>query len=280
MVEVRVPSPAKINLFLHIIGQRSDGYHRLQTAFQFLDFCDDLTFRLTSDSKITLDVTGLAVPVEENLIHAATRLLQDKGGVKQGVEIFLDKKIPLGGGLGGGSSNAGTTLLVLNQLWNLGLSTSELMTLGLSLGADVPIFIHGKAAFAQGIGEKLQTIDPAEDWFVLLFPGCHVNTGKIFSDSQLTRNTPPITIAEFFEEGGHNDCEPIARNHFPKIADALDWLGHYASARMTGTGSCVFATFKDKEAALKIIKNIPASFNGIVVKGLNTSPLHNIISSF
>jgi 4-diphosphocytidyl-2-C-methyl-D-erythritol kinase len=279
MPEITVPSPGKINLFLHINGRRPDGYHLLQTAFQFIDFSDYLTFTLRSDSKIHLQAPSLAFPVEQNLIYRAATLLQRYTQCNKGVDIALEKHLPMGGGLGGGSSNAATTLVILNLLWETQLSDAQLLTLGLELGADVPIFIDGRASFAQGIGEELTPTDFPEKWLLLLLPSCHVDTGKIFSDSQLTRNTPPITIAEFFEDGGHNDCEPVAKKHFPEIANALSWLGRYASVRMTGTGSCVFAIFEDKEAALHVIKQIPDSLRGIIVRGLNSSPLHNAINN-
>lgn len=273
-MELALSSPAKINLFLHIIGRRSDGYHLLQTAYQFINFYDDMFFSSRTDSTISLQSSSQEILPEENLIFKAAKLLQAHSSCQSGINIRLTKRIPLGGGLGGGSSNAATTLLALNKLWEINLNKEELAQLGLTLGADIPIFIHGRAAFAEGIGEKFYPIDPPEDWFLVIFPNCKVSTEKIFSDSQLTRNTPEITIAEFFENGGHNDCEPVARKHFPEIANTLDWLNQYTTARMTGTGSSVFATFKSKEAALKVAEKIPASLNSIIVRGTNHSLLH------
>lgn len=280
MHTITVPSPAKINLFLHVNGRRADGYHHVQTAFQFLELADRLTFALRPDQSISLKGDLSDIPVEANLIYKAATLLQQHNEGKQGVEIEIEKNIPIGGGLGGGSSNAATTMLILNKLWGCHLATQELMTMAVKLGADVPIFISGLASFAEGIGEQLQPIHPPERWLLLVIPPVTVNTGKIFSDTQLTRTTPKITIAEFLERGGHNDCEPVTRKHFPEVADALDWLNNYSLAKLTGTGSCVFALFEDKNAALNAIKEIPDRFKGFVVKGLNISPLHSVIENF
>lgn len=278
MANLRVPSPAKINLFLHVNGRRSDGYHLIQTAFQFVNLVDYLTFQVRPDAAIAVHTDLIDVATEDNLIYKAAKLLQDYGNVKQGIDITLEKHIPIGGGLGGGSSNAATTLLILNLLWDLKLTLSELLHLGVKLGADVPIFLYGQAAFAEGIGDQLRPIELNESWLLLIVPPCSVNTGKIFSDSQLTRTTPRLTIAEFLESGGHNDCEPVAQKHFPEIAKALKWLENYSSAKMTGSGSCVFAAFENEETAVNISKEIPESFKGFVVKGLNTSPLHSVIN--
>lgn len=278
MADLRVPSPAKINLFLHVNGRRSDGYHLIQTAFQFVDLVDYLTFQVRPDAAIAVHTDLIDVAMEDNLIYKAAKLLQDYGNVKLGIDITLEKHIPIGGGLGGGSSNAATTLLILNLLWDLKLTLSELLHLGVKLGADVPIFLYGQAAFAEGIGDQLRPIELNESWLLLIVPPCSVNTGKIFSDSQLTRTTPRLTIAEFLESGGHNDCEPVAQKHFPEIAKALKWLENYSSAKMTGSGSCVFAAFENEETAVNISKEIPESFKGFVVKGLNTSPLHSVIN--
>lgn len=271
---LHLPSPAKINHCLHVVGRRADGYHLLQTVFQFIDFYDELTFSLIQEPKIELE-SLLDFPAEQNLITKAAYLLQTKTDCNQGIKITLNKRIPLGAGLGGGSSNAATTLLALNYLWNLNLSLQELLELGVTLGADIPIFLYGQASFAEGIGERLQPIDLEDSWVLLLFPDCQVETRKIFSDSELTRNTPGITITEFLHKGGHNDCEPVAKKYYPEIAQALDYLGQFAMAKMTGSGSCVFATFKDRATALKVANKIPAAFNGIIVRGLNTSPLHS-----
>jgi 4-diphosphocytidyl-2-C-methyl-D-erythritol kinase len=273
MTHLSLPSPAKINLFLHVNGRREDGYHLLQTAYQFIDFYDDLSLHLRPDSDITLQTSSPAIPPAENLVMKAARRLQAYTHCKKGVHINLIKRIPMGSGLGGGSSNAATTLLALNQLWQTQLSLPELKELGLQLGADVPIFLHGRAAFAEGVGEQFYPIDPPEHWILLLFPACHSETKRIFSDPELTRDTPKFTIQEFLRNGGHNDCEPITRKHFPQVVQALDCLSQYTLARMTGTGSGVFAVFESREAACKIAEKIPAPLKRSVVQGLNNSPL-------
>jgi 4-diphosphocytidyl-2-C-methyl-D-erythritol kinase len=278
MKRLALPSPAKINLFLHVVGRRSDGYHLLQTAFQFIDLCDEMVFKARKHPGISLHAKDLNVLPEENLVMKAACLLQKRAKKPRGIDIFLKKNIPIGAGLGGGSSNAATTLLALNTLWNLNLRQEEIASIGLSLGADVPIFLQGRASFAEGIGEKLQTIEPLEKWVLLVIPSCQVSTEKIFSDSQLTRNTPPITIKEFFAHGGHNDCEPVARRYFPEIVYALDHLNRYAVARLTGTGGAIFALFEDKAAALAVAEKMPTSLTVVLVKGLNYSPLHEAVS--
>lgn len=277
MNELCLPSPAKINLFLHVVGRRPDGYHSLQTVFQFVDLCDTFHFKLRTDDRICLHSNLKNVPMHENLIFRAAALLQQKTKTCLGIDVSVQKNIPIGGGLGGGSSNAATTLLALNTLWKLRLTTEQLQELAVQLGADVPIFIHGRAAFAEGIGEQFQSINPREYWYLILIPACEVATAKIFSDPQLTRNTPAITIAEFFERGGHNDCELIAKKHYPEIEKALNWLNQYAPAKMTGTGSCVFAAFDEKTAAQEVAGQVPSEFNSVVVKGLNNSPVYKVL---
>lgn len=267
------PAPAKLNLFLHIIGRREDGYHLLQTVFQFIDYCDTLEFEITGSKSITLSGNSDEYPPGEDLIYRAASLLQAETGCDRGVHVHVDKKIPMGAGLGGGSSNAATTLVALNHLWHLGLDREQLVSLGLQLGADVPIFVHGHAAFAQGIGEQLTDIDPEEPWYLLLFPGCRVATSAIFNAADLTRNTPPITIRDFLKDGGHNDCERPVRLLYPEVAAALDWLQAYTNARMTGTGSCVFSSFKDRSVAESVCRKMPAKWRGIVARGMNQSPL-------
>jgi 4-diphosphocytidyl-2-C-methyl-D-erythritol kinase len=278
MNRLALPSPAKINLFLHVVGRRADGYHLLQTAFQFIDLCDEMIFQVREHPGISLYAKDLNILPEDNLVMKAACLLQKRAKKLGGIDIFLKKNIPIGAGLGGGSSNAATTLLALNALWDLNLRQEEITSIGLSLGADVPLFLHGRASFGEGIGEKLQTIKPLEKWVLLVIPSCQVSTEKIFSDSELTRNTPPITIKEFFAHGGHNDCEPVARRYFPEIAYALDCLNRYAVARLTGTGGAIFSTFKDKAAALSVAEKMPTSLTVILVKGRNYSPLHEAIS--
>jgi 4-diphosphocytidyl-2-C-methyl-D-erythritol kinase len=274
---IKLPSPAKINLFLHVIGQRPDGYHRIQTVFQFIDLADEIEFALNKHNEININTLS-DIPPEQNLAYLAAQLIKNKTQCNLGIDIRINKKIPLGAGLGGGSSNAATTLIALNYLWDLKLTQHELQQLGIMLGADVPIFLHGETAFAEGIGEQLQPLDIPEEWILLLFPNCKVETAKIFSDPELTRSTPEITITEFLANGGHNDCEPIARKHFPEIVRALNCLNQFTNARMTGTGSSVFATFKHKNTAIEVARKIPASINGIIVKGLNKSPLQSTIN--
>ncbi len=267
------PSPAKLNLFLHITGQREDGYHELQTAFQFLDFCDELQFEVTNDLSIELLTPITGVNNEDNLIVRAARLLQQKAGVKHGVSISLSKRLPMGGGLGGGSSNAATTLVALNELWKCQLSKAELADIGLQLGADVPVFIHGSAAWAEGVGEKLTPISPLEPWYVVIIPNCHVSTAEIFSAPELTRDCEPITISRFLSGEGRNVCENVVRNRYRAVSEALDWLSQFGQSRMTGTGACVFADFDSQEQAQQVVDNLPENWQGFVAKACNKSPL-------
>ena len=272
-------SPAKLNLMLHITGRRDDGYHLLQTVFQLLDYGDTLHFSLRDDHTITLTPEIAGVALDDNLIIRAARLLQQKadncpGSRVTGVDISIDKILPMGAGLGGGSSNAATTLLALNQLWNLQLSIAELADLGLQLGADIPVFVKGRSAWAEGVGEQLQAIEIPETWYFVARPGCEVATAEIFCHKQLTRNTSPITIAAFFEQGGGNDCEAVARMLYPQVDSALTWLNRYAPAQLTGTGACVFASLPDRQSALQILQQLPGELQGFVAKGVNVSPAH------
>ncbi|MDC9724600.1 MAG: 4-(cytidine 5'-diphospho)-2-C-methyl-D-erythritol kinase [Gammaproteobacteria bacterium] len=267
-------SPAKINLFLHITGQREDGYHNLQTAFQFLDYCDILSFEHAPENEIQLLTPIEGVEHDDNLIVRAAKLLQQCVKAEKGALISLDKKLPMGGGLGGGSSNAATTLVALNQIWNCGLSKNELAELGLSLGADVPIFIHGYAAWAEGVGEELTAIYPDEPWYVVLVPDCHISTAEIFSSSELTRDCKSMTIAGFLSGEGRNVCEDVVIKHYPAVAEALDWLARYANPRMTGTGACVFADFNSQEDAQRVIDSLPDGWQGFITQGCNKSPLY------
>lgn len=276
MINERWLSPAKLNLFLHITRRRADGYHELQTVFQLIDYCDELTFNLRTDSHIYLHTTPkLEFPLEQNLILRATNLLRSKTRCKLGVDIELYKKIPVGGGLGGGSSNAATTLLALNKLWELNVSRQELSQLSLQLGADVPFFVEGRTAWAEGIGEKIYPLELPEKWFVILIPPIHVSTAKIFSDDGLTRDTPTIKIHELFSNtvSTRNDCEPIVRKRYPLIANGLDWLNQYGTARLTGTGGCCFISCENRIIAQEILLKIPKSFDGFIARGLNYSPL-------
>lgn len=272
--QLKLLSPAKINLFLHVVGRRADGYHNIQTAFQFLTLSDELLFSKSDDKKIDLTTENLDILPENNLIMRAAKLLQTQTNTQFGAHIQLNKKIPVGGGLGGGSSNAATTLVALNELWETKLSKTELAKLGLQLGADVPVFIEGHAAFGEGVGEKLTPIDPAECWCLVIVPNVQVSTQEIYCDSQLTRDTPLITIREFLEQGGHNDCEPVVRNRYPQIEAAFNWLSRFAQPKLTGTGGCLFALFKNEQEALAIHRKMTNNLRGFVTKTINQSPLY------
>jgi 4-diphosphocytidyl-2-C-methyl-D-erythritol kinase len=276
---IRWPAPAKLNLFLHITGRRADGYHELQTAFQFLDYGDELQFEITDNPEIKLSQPVAGVADEENLIVRAARLLQQHSGCGKGAIIHVDKRLPMGGGLGGGSSNAATTLVALNYLWQCAVSDSELAQFGLELGADVPIFIAGFAAWAEGVGEKLTPINPEESWFVVVKPDCHVSTAEIFSSMELTRDCEPITISRFLSGEGSNVCEGVVKQRYPAVANALNWLAQYASPRMTGTGACIFADFDNQQQARQVVENLPSNWQGFVAKGSNRSPLTALAST-
>ncbi len=263
-------SPAKLNLFLHITGRRPDGYHELQTLFQLLDWGDWLGFTPNNTGHISVTSPGLDIPPRENLIFRAARLLQ-QGSL--GVDITVDKRIPTGGGLGGGSSNAATTLLALDKLWGLALGTSRLQTLGANLGADVPVFVAGHTAWAEGIGEILTPVDLPPRWYVIITPSCHVSTGQIFSHLQLTRNTSPIKMAAFFEGYSRNDCQELVRRLYPDVDAALAWLGQFTEARLTGTGASVFAGFETEAEASDVLQQLPHQWHGVSARGLNQSPV-------
>lgn len=281
-----LPAPAKLNLMLHITGRRADGYHQLQTLFQLLDVGDTLHFKVRNDAKITLSpgIEGLAE--QENLIVRAAQLLQSKTHQIVGADIRLEKILPMGGGLGGGSSNAATTLLALNQLWNLHLSIDQLATLGLELGADVPVFVRGESAWAEGIGEQLQAVNLPDKFYCVIKPPCEVSTGEIFSHKQLTRDSSPITIAAVFEHEDRNDCEAIVRELYPAVDVALEWLNNVITdlgqgkkknvkpARLTGTGACIFAEFSDHGSAQHVLDKLPSELQGFIARGVNISPLH------
>lgn len=267
------PSPAKLNLFLHITGRRNDGYHELQTVFQFLDYSDTLSFEGTFEPDIQLLTPIEGVEHDSNLIVKAAKTLQQYAGIKKGAVISLDKRLPMGGGLGGGSSNAATTLVALNQLWDCQLSDDELAKIGLGLGADVPIFIHGYAAWAEGIGETLSPVLPPEPWYVVIVPPCHVSTSEIFSSRELTRDCEPITISRFLSGEGRNVCEDVVKHHYPAVAEALSWLMQYGQAKMTGTGACVFVDVSSQQKAQEIVSELPDTWQGFVAKGCNRSPL-------
>jgi 4-diphosphocytidyl-2-C-methyl-D-erythritol kinase len=267
------PAPAKLNLFLHVLGRRADGYHSLQTLFQFVDLSDWIGLEPRRDSRIRR-IGGLpSVPAERDLTVRAARTLQAQAPEPPGVDIIIDKHIPEGGGLGGGSSDAATVLVALNSLWGLGLGTDRLAALGLELGADVPVFVRGVAAWAEGVGEFLTPIEPPEPWYAIVLPATRVPTGGIFADPTLTRSTRPITIADFLSGAAGNDCEPVVRRRYPEVAAALDWLGQFGKARLTGTGACVFASFPDRQRAAEVARQVPAPWQAYVARGRNRSPL-------
>lgn len=278
------PAPAKLNLFLYITGRRADGYHNLQTLFQFLDYCD--TLHITPDNSGTLTLlTPLAgVPDGDNLIVRAARLLQqaavEKGTLPAGAgaQIALEKRLPMGGGLGGGSSDAATVLVALNHLWQTALSVDELAALGIRLGADVPVFVRGHAAFAEGVGDVIQPAEPAEKWYLVAHPGISIATPDIFRDATLTRNSPIRTLDELLQQPFHNDCEAVARKRFREVDALLSWLLEYAPSRLTGTGACVFAEFNTEAEARQVLELAPKWISGFVARGLNLSPLQRTLS--
>ena len=272
--ELTLPAPAKLNLMLHILGRRADGYHELQTLFQFLDFGDELGFSLRSDGEICLHTPVDGVPHDSNLIVRAARLLQQQTGCTLGANIWLDKRLPMGGGIGGGSSDAATTLLGLNHLWQLHCSEDQLAALGLSLGADVPVFVRGHAAFAEGVGEKLQPVTLSEPWFLVAIPQVLVSTAEIFSDPELTRDTPPIKVRSLLEGGGRNDCQPVVQKRYPEVHNALILLNKFVPTRLTGTGACVFGSFPNQDDADKVARQLPATLPSFIAQGRNVSMLH------
>ena len=267
------PAPAKINLFLHVVGRRSDGYHLLQTAFHFLDYGDTLEFDVRNDGQIRLLTPLPDVPDEKNLVVRAARLLQTATHSSRGADIRLQKCLPLGGGLGGGSSNAATTLIALNELWQTGLDRNELQRLGLQLGADVPIFIHGHSAFAEGVGEKFTNIEPPPAWYLVLVPPVSISTAEIFSAPELRRDTSPMKPQDWRPGIGHNDLEIVAGARFPAVRDYLDLLRPFAAPRMSGSGACVFAEFPGETAAKAAFSALPAGIRAFVAEGRSTHPL-------
>ena len=274
MQMLTLPAPAKLNLMLHITGRRADGYHELQTLFQFLDYGDELSFRLREDGQIRLLTELPGVDHDSNLIVRAARMLQRESGCTLGADIQLTKRLPMGGGIGGGSSDAATTLLGLDHLWNTGLGEDRLAELGLNLGADVPVFVRGRAAFAEGVGERLQPVDLPEPWFLVIAPQVSVSTAEIFADPELTRNTPAITVRSLLAGGGHNDCQPVVEKRYPEVRNALSLLNKFVQARMTGTGACVFGSFPNEGEADKVRRQLPATLPSFVARGRNVSMLH------
>lgn len=275
----RWPAPAKINLFLHVVGRRADGYHLLQTLFQFLDYGDQLHFDLRPDGRIRRVHELPGVPPDQDLVVRAARLLQAKSGVTQGADIRVEKLLPMGGGLGGGSSNAATALVALNELWQARLGVAALAKLGLALGADVPVFVHGQAAWAEGVGERLTPYEAEEASVLVVHPGCQVPTAMIFDHPDLTRDTPPIKLHDFSLARSHNDCEPVTRRLYPEVGRALDWLARYAPARMSGTGACVFARFATPREALAVATEVPAEWAWFTARCCNRSPLQDRLAA-
>lgn len=285
------PAPAKLNLFLHVCGRRPDGYHLLQTVFQMVDHGDTLHFTVRTDGQVRrlTDVPG--VPEQQDLIVRALRLLATEyqrrhGRAAPGIDVEIDKILPMGGGLGGGSSDAATALMAANHLWQAGLDRDELMALGLPLGADIPFFIFGQTAFAEGVGEALQAVEVPDCWYVVIEPGVSVPTAAIFSSDDLTRNTEPVTIADFSRclvsqtnpgGFGKNDLQAVAARLFPPVAEAIEWLGQYGKARMTGSGACVFCAFSTESEADRVLSNVPAVWAAWKAKSLARHPLAEVL---
>jgi len=272
--ETHWPAPAKLNLFLQETGRRADGYHELQTLFQLIDLCDTVAITVREDGQIERPVGPPEVPCEADLTVRAARALQSATGTRLGASLKVRKRIPQGGGLGGGSSDAATTLLALNEMWSCGLSLSELASLAMPLGADVPVFVQGSSAWAEGVGERLTPVTLPAKWYVVIYPGVSMSTREVFQSAELTRNSPLITIRAFFESGGRNDCEPVVRARAPQVAEALEWLARFAPARLTGTGSCVFSACGNAGDAERLAARVPDRWMSFVAQGLNASPVH------
>jgi 4-diphosphocytidyl-2-C-methyl-D-erythritol kinase len=268
------PAPAKLNLFLHVTGRRADGYHELQTLFQLIDLCDTITISLRADGLIERPAGPAGIAPDADLTLRAALALQQATGVREGAELRVHKRIPQGAGLGGGSSDAATTLLALNELWGCRLSLHDLATLALPLGADVPVFVQGSSAWAEGIGERLTPVSLPEAWYVIIYPGVGVSTRDVFQSPELTRNSPLITIRAFFQSGGRNDCEPVVRARSPEVAAAIDWLSREGNAHLTGTGSCVFTARSNAAEAERLSARVPDRWMSFVARGLNGSPVH------
>ncbi|MFC4655765.1 MULTISPECIES: 4-(cytidine 5'-diphospho)-2-C-methyl-D-erythritol kinase [Rheinheimera] len=273
MATLILPAPAKLNLFLHITGRRADGYHNLQTLFQLLDQGDQLQFTPRDDGQIQLRCNLPELETPDNLVLRAAALLKHKAAASAGVDIYLEKQVPMGGGLGGGSSDAATTLAALNQLWGLGLSIKELAELGLTLGADVPVFVEGQTAYAEGVGEHLQPVSLPEKYYLIVTPEVHVSTALVFQHPDLTRDTAPLTLAQLLNSDWKNDCEALVKQLYPEVALVLDWLIEYAPSRMTGTGASVFAEFPDEFSARQTLHKLPSQWRAFVAKGVAQSPL-------
>jgi 4-diphosphocytidyl-2-C-methyl-D-erythritol kinase len=279
---VTYPAPGKLNLFLRVTGRRPDGYHLLQTVFRFIDYGDVLQFRTRQDGRIRRVNNVIGIPAEEDICVKAAQLLQDEAQVGRGIEIRVQKRLPVGGGLGGGSSDAATVLLALNRIWEVHLKRHELAALGLRLGADVPVFIFGESAFGEGVGERLHPISLPPAWYLVLVPPLSVATREVFEHPDLTRNSPPVKITAFSVVRGQNDLEPVVCRSYPEVALHLDWLRSQAReaefAALTGSGACVFAEFESEDAARRVASSLPGSMNGFVAQGLDHHPLHGLAS--
>lgn len=271
------PSPAKLNLFLHINGQNDQGYHLLQSLFQIVNYGDSLAFDICAENTIEMAIPLAGVPDKDNLIIRAAKILQQATGTTLGCKITLNKVLPMGGGIGGGSSNAATTLVALNHLWGTGLSTQKLAELGLQLGADVPIFVHGKTAFAEGVGEIITPTELPINYYLIVYPNCHVSTAEVFSANNLPRKTAKISWADYNFDNTHNDCQKLVCDRYPKVAKILRHLLEYAPSRMTGTGACLFAVFDNLDNAEKVKTSLPDDCHAFIAKGVNTSPLHEYL---
>ncbi|EIR1599919.1 4-(cytidine 5'-diphospho)-2-C-methyl-D-erythritol kinase [Vibrio cholerae] len=274
------PSPAKLNLFLYITGRRANGYHDLQTLFQFLDHGDELTITANNSGNITLSPALADVALEDNLIYKAAMALKNAAQSPLGADIQLYKVLPMGGGIGGGSSNAATTLVALNYLWQTGLSDDQLAEIGLALGADVPVFTRGFAAFAEGVGEELSVVEPEEKWYLVVRPAVSIATKDIFTHPQLVRNTPKRDLASLLATPYENDCEKIVRSLYPEVDKQLSWLLQYAPSRLTGTGSCVFAEFSSRKDAQAVFAQLSDNVLAFVAQGRNVSPLRKTLADY
>ena len=291
---IELPAPAKLNLFLHVVGRRPDGYHELQTVFQFVDVEDRVRIAPRDDALLRRTTAIPGVDEADDLVIRAARLLRDEFGIEEGADIGVDKRIPLGGGLGGGSSDAASTLVGLSRLWGLGMDVDRLAALGVKLGADVPVFVRGLAAWAEGVGERLVPLAPEQPWYVLIVLPFGVSTADVFRAPALTRNTPRIRMNDLLRGGletpgspvriesllasARNDCEPVVRAMHPEVGEAIDWLSRHAQARMTGTGATVFAPFGSRERAIEVADSVPPPWRGLVARGMNRSPLLDFAS--
>jgi 4-diphosphocytidyl-2-C-methyl-D-erythritol kinase len=274
------PAPAKLNLFLHVVGRRSDGYHLLQTVFRFLDFGDTLRCEPRSDGRIVLANPLPGVAPETDLTVRSATALRAATGARAGVTLYLEKRLPMGGGLGGGSSDAATTLMALNRLWQTGLDSTQLQSIGLTLGADVPVFLHGRTAFAEGVGERFTDVALPPAWYLVLVPAVAVPTPEIFRSAQLRRDTPAILAADWRPGFGYNDLEPVACSLYPEVRRHLEWLRQYGDARMSGSGACCFVAFGAEAAARTAMAALPADMRGFVAAGMDRHPLAMIVAGF